>query len=800
MRFAIVGFGFLLLNTAAAQQYGISTFAGGAAPQAPILGPDLSIGSPQGVAADTAGNVYFAASDCVFKQDPNGIVARIAGTTRPGYSGDGGPAISAQLNLHGIGFAVAAGLAVDRAGNVFIADAGNHRVRRISGVGIMTTVAGNGTPGFSGDGGPAANAQLRYPSSVAVDGAGNLFIAADNRVRRVSPDEIITTVVGNGNFHPFCSTCGDGGPAVNAEVSPAAVAVDEHDNLYIADAASFRIREVSQSGIISTIAGRGRPSFNCYPSGDGGRAVDAQVCDPAGLAVDSAGNVFFADSAADFDDDFRQIVRRVSIDGSITTVAGVNCAQFCPPSEGEGGLATRAFLTGPLGLTIDGAGGLLISDPQTFRVKKVAPDGIIRTLAGGGSPPFAGEGGPATSAHLLYPTGVAADTSGNAFIADVLSNRIYKVSPDGIITTAAGGGTYDFSDGPTAKAELSGPYALAADGSGDVFFTDGSGRVRKISPNGMITTVAGYGGYGDSGDGGPAIFAAFRNPSGLAVDRAGNLFIADAGNRRIRKVSPDSIIDTVNMASDAGPIAVDEAGNLFIAAQFRISKLSPDAHDGCGYWRAGLFRRWRPRFRCAAFVRFGAGRGRRRVDLHRGLRRRARGLPHPQNFIVWNHHDGCRGWDMGFRRRRGLGVEGIDLTGDWPGGRQARPGLSDRRVLQSTCTAADQALMRYSGAAVFRPVTVPGIRNGRGGTRGAFYQAEGAKGSVCAWVRMLSSPVRGNGGHCGIIESLKNGAFVRAVPGSSNRAPSESSGTWPARLLLQRTVYGSRSGSCLRFS
>ena len=133
---------------------------------------------------------------------------------------------------------------------------------------------GDGTPGFSGDGGAAANAQLRFPASVAVDRAGNLFIATDSRVRRVSPDGIITTVAGNGNSHPFCSTCGDGGPAVDADVSPAAVAVDAWDNLYIADAASFRIRKVSPLGIISTVAGRGRPNFNCFPNGDGARAVE----------------------------------------------------------------------------------------------------------------------------------------------------------------------------------------------------------------------------------------------------------------------------------------------------------------------------------------------------------------------------------------------------------------------------------------------------------------------------------------------------------------------------------------------
>jgi trimeric autotransporter adhesin len=561
-----------------AQEYKISTFAGAASPAA--KGLDLSIGSPQGIALDSAGNAYFTALNCVFKQDVNGVVTHIAGTTRAGYSGDGGPAATAELNLDGLGFGGTGGgvsptgMAVDRADNIYVADFGNYRVRRITPDGIITTVAGTGAQGFSGDGGPAVSAQLRQPSGVAVDAKGNLFVA-DLRVRRVSPDGIITTVAGNGDF-AICSTCGDGGQATNAGVIAAGIAVDGAGNLYIADTASYRIRKVSPNGIISTVAGRGRPNFSCTPSGDGGRAIDAQLCDPAGVAVDAAGNLFFADTVGDFDGDFRQIVRKVSPGGTITTVAGVNCFDFCPAFEGDGGLATKAFLTGALGLAVDAGGGLLITDPLQYRIRRVSADGIITTVAGGGEPRFDGDGGPAIRANLLYPTGVAADRAGNVFIADTLANRIYKVS-HGIIATIGGGGSIGFTDsGPAIRAELQEPYGLAVDAAGSAFFIEGGSRVRKISPEGLMSTVAGYGGVGDAGDGGPAILAAFRGPSGVAADRAGNVFIVDSGNGEIRRVAPDGAITAVAVTPLVGPLAADEAGNLYVGSQARVWRLSPD--------------------------------------------------------------------------------------------------------------------------------------------------------------------------------------------------------------------------------
>jgi NHL repeat-containing protein len=311
MRSARVVFGFLVLCCAgAAQQYVISTVAGGAPPAMPVRGVDLPINT-RGVATDAAGNVYFTSTlDCVFKLDPNGIVTLAAGNSRPGYSGDGGPAASAQLNSPPT-------MVVDRAGNLFIADTGNHRVRKVSPSGIIVTVAGNGSVGFSGDAGPAASAQLNSPRGLAVDSGGNLFIADihNHRVRKVSTDGIIATVAGNGSV----GLSGDGGPATSSPLFPTGVAVDSAGNLFIVDSNS-RVRKVSRDGIITTVAGNGTNGF----SGDGGPATAAAFTYPAGVAVDSAGNVYVADLASNVIRILRPMDKSVFI-GAVVDAAKQTC-------------------------------------------------------------------------------------------------------------------------------------------------------------------------------------------------------------------------------------------------------------------------------------------------------------------------------------------------------------------------------------------------------------------------------------------------------------------------------------------
>ncbi len=339
-----------------------------------------------------------------------GIITTVAGTGAQGYGGDGGPAVGAPLNFP-------TGVAADTAGNLFIADAGNNRVRRVdAATGVITTVAGTGESDHNGDGIPATAANLGNPIGVAVDAAGNLFIAdyGNNRVRRVdTATGFITTVAGTG----IGGYGGDGGPAAGASLlSPAAVAVDAVGNLFIADQGNYRVRRVDAvTGVITTVAGSDVQGYG----GDGGPATDAALITPTGVAVDAAGNLFIADS-------YNSRVRRVdAVTGVITTVAGTSGAGF----GGDGGPAAAAPLAYPAAVAVDAAGNLFITDSGNGRVRRVdAVTGLISSVAGDGTFAYGGDGGPAAGASLNLPTGAAVDAGGNLFIADYGNNRVRKVA------------------------------------------------------------------------------------------------------------------------------------------------------------------------------------------------------------------------------------------------------------------------------------------------------------------------------------------------------------------------------------
>ena len=381
--------------------------------------------------------------------------------------------------------------------------------------GIITTVAGNGRV-FRGEGGPAIRAQMGLVYGVAVDPAGNVYAAdqTNNVVVKISPDGIIRIVAGN-NISGFS---GDGGPATSASltINLGGVATDGAGDLFIADQLNNRVRKVTPDGVINTIAGNGRAGF----SGDGGPATSTSLASPAGLALDGAGNLYIADA-------FNNRIRMVSPSGIITTVAGNGAAGF----SGDGGRAVAASLNEPRGVAVDAAGNLFIADRVNNRVRKVVPEGIISTVAGNGVPDFLGDGGSALSASLRSPFGVAVDASGNLYIADASNVRIRKVSAAGIISTAAVSGY---------------PTAVAVDSTGILYIADPfNGRVRRVDPEGTITTLAGIGLANFSGDGRPATAASLSEPRGVVPDRSGNFYIADSRNNRIRKVSSDGTITTV---------------------------------------------------------------------------------------------------------------------------------------------------------------------------------------------------------------------------------------------------------------
>ncbi len=475
----------LCAGIVSAQQYVISTVAGGSPLPTPIAALSVPLSGIEGIATDSAGNVYFSASNCVFKLDKNGILTLVAGNSRAGYSGDGGPATSAQLSGP-------TAIAVDAAGDIFVGDSGNARVRRISASGIITTIAGGGTGQVYFQTAAATATAFSLISGLALDASGDLFISDSgfDVVRKVSPKGIITTVAGTGTY----GYSGDGGPAVQARLSsPTGLVIDGPGNLFIADSNNSCVRKVAVDGTITTFAGTGFSGS----SGDNGPALNAQLGYPRGVALDSSGNLLIADS-----DNYR--IRKVSTNGTITTLAGNGTYGL----SGDGGPAINAELTGVGDIAVDTAGNVLIDgsaspvvratvfqDPLTGGivgtgflgsvyfgysgvsvVRKISAAGTITTVAGNGASGLYGVGGTATNAEFGSVQGVAADGSGNLFVADPVDNSVLKISAAGIVTVAAGNGTYGFAgDGGLAMlAELASrpDGRRAVDSAGDLFIAD----------------------------------------------------------------------------------------------------------------------------------------------------------------------------------------------------------------------------------------------------------------------------------------------------------------------------------------
>ncbi len=522
-------------------------------------GAAASFNSPAGVAVDLAGNVYVAdtGNHKIRKITTVGVVTTLAGSGVSGSADGTGTAAS---------FSYPNGVAVDLAGNVYVADSGNTIIRKITTAGLVTTLAGSGTVGSADGTGTSANFYL--PEGVSVDSAGNVYVADtyNNKIRKITAAGIVTTLAGSG-----VSGSTDGTGTASRFNWPWGVTVDSAGNVYVGDKDNHIIRKITTAGVVTTLAGSGVSG-----SADG-TGIAASFYYPYGVAVDSADNVYVADSS-------NHKIRKISAAGVVTTLAG---SGSLGSADGTG--ATASF-NSPYGVTVDSAGNTYVSDVHNNKIRKITVAGVVTTLAGSGA--IGSADGTGTAASFNSPSGVAVDSAGNLYVADIFNNKIRKISATGVVTTFAGNGNFSSVDGTNTAASFADPYGVAVDSAGNVYVADSwNHKIRKITADGMVTTLAGNGAVGSADGTGTA--ASFNFPEGVAVDLAGNVYVADSGNNIIRKITATGVVTTLagngsfgstdgtgSAASFYSPssVAVDLTGNVYVAdtSNSKIRKITSD--------------------------------------------------------------------------------------------------------------------------------------------------------------------------------------------------------------------------------
>ncbi|WP_264520708.1 T9SS type A sorting domain-containing protein [Flavobacterium sp. N1994] len=525
----------------------VSTFAGTGIPGfANGDGTVAQFNLPYSIAVDASENVYVTESNssAIRKISSLGVVSTLAGNvTTSGYLDGQGTSVL-FLNPKGLG--------VDASGNVYVADSGNNRIRKISTSGLVTTIAGDGTAGFLD--GQGTLAKFNNPVGVAV--SSNVIYISDtsnNRIRAISNTGLVTTVVGNGS--PGLVN----GQGIVAQFNaPRALAADTSGNLYVVDYNNNCIRKISNTGLVTTLSGTG--GFGAV-NGIGSVATFKY---PEGITVDSSGNAFVADVT-------NNCIRKITNVGDTSTYSGSAVRGL---ENGQGG--TMAMFNSPVAVAVTSTGIIYVIDDFNSCIRKVSTNGIVSTLAGNTTTGFVD--GQGATAYFNNPKGIALDSAGNIYVADTFNNCIRKVTSTGIVTTIAGDGTAGYLDGQGAAAKFNNPYSLTVDASGNIYVADTkNSRIRKISTTGMVTTVAGYilSGYAD----GASTIARFKNPQGIAIDNAtGIIYVADTANNRIRKIATDGTVSTFagsfagytegqgTLANFYNPIGItlDTSGNIYV--------------------------------------------------------------------------------------------------------------------------------------------------------------------------------------------------------------------------------------------
>lgn len=470
---------------------------------------------PTEVVIDRDGNLVIAdyLNARIRRVDSAGIIHTVAGNGKEGFSGDGGPAVNASLYLP---WSVTAG----PDGSIYIGDGGNNRVRKVDPTGVISTIAGTGELGFSGDGGPATLARLSFPMSAVPDGAGNLYVvdSSNDRIRRIDSSGNITTVLGG-------SYAGDGGAATDAEIGPPGMTLPTPaGDVLVASENLHRVRRVSPAGIISTVAGNGQYAYTVRD----GRALDSAMNVLGPLALESSGNLYIASLIQ---------ILRLTPAGDLTVFAGGGDTWNIPE-----GVSAKAVKLEARGMAVDSSGVLYVALGEgDHRIVRIGADGAVRTFAGRTAPGYAGDGQAAAQAHFHWISQIMFDASGNLYVADRENHRIRKIDTRGIVSTVAGTGEPGFSGdgGPAVSARLNGPEGVWADASGNIYIADTRNqRIRKVDSRGVITTIAGRGTAGFSGDGGLAVHAEFNEPKWISVDREGRVFVSDTVNERVRVLTP----------------------------------------------------------------------------------------------------------------------------------------------------------------------------------------------------------------------------------------------------------------------
>jgi sugar lactone lactonase YvrE len=572
----------------------ISTLAGGTigdGKRATEIGIALTDALTEGIAIDAADNLYILdmANRRIRKVSAaTGIISTYAGNGSVNPSGDGGPALTAAL-----GYVNA--MTCDRAGNIYFSLSGS--IRKIdAATGIITTIAGTGTFGFSGDGGLAINAQIQGASALTVDTFGNIYLTQTNRIRKITAATgIINTIAGTGSLS---GNPGDGGPAINATLAGArALTTDNAGNLYFAEYTGNVIRKVTAAtGIITRYAGTG--AFGA--GGDGGPATAAQFNRPYGIAIDAAGNLYLSDN--------NKIRKINAATGIINTIAGNGPGT----TTGDGGDASFASFSDLRHLVVSPAGNVYVNDYKHHVIRKItAATNIISNHCGNYSRGVSGIGGHASLAQLYFSNSVAVDKPGNIYITDNPNHKVYRIeAATGKIITVAGTGNQGLNHGnggPATAANIAAPSGVVTDTSGNFYFIENGMAVRKVNiTTGIITKVAGGIQYGYSGDGGPATSALFNRATVLACDKTGNLYVCDRGNHVIRKISAATgIITTVAGAGTAGfsgdsglatsatlnqpsGVAVDGSGNIYISDLYNYVIRRVNAQTGIITTFAGI--------------------------------------------------------------------------------------------------------------------------------------------------------------------------------------------------------------------